>query len=164
MNDAGPTRDDKFIGNWMWLFPVAYLLHIVEEYWADFNGWVEKLWQVESSDRYFLIWNGIALVAMAVSVSRVLKTKSWRWLILGFGWSVLGNGLLHLYATIRTQTYTPGVLTSIICWLPLAAFTICRACAVKMNARARIAGVVFGIVANIVILLCVFTVPRLFSR
>jgi hypothetical protein len=164
MSDASPTRVERFTGNWMWLFPVAYLVHIAEEHWSGFNDWIAKLWQVESSDAYFLIWNFLALLGMAVSVSRVLKTKSWRWLILGFGWSVLGNGLLHLYASISTQTYTPGVLTSIVCWFPLAAFTIWRARAAKVNARARIAGVIFGIVANIVILLCVFIVPRLFPK
>jgi hypothetical protein len=164
MSDASPTREERFTGNWMWLFPVAYLFHILEEHWADFNGWVAELWQVESSDAYFLIWNFMALLGMTVSVCLVLKTKSWRWLILGFGWSVLGNGLLHLWASIRNPTYTPGVLTSLVCWLPLGVYTIWRARATKMNARARVAGVIFGIVANIVILLFVFIVPRLFSK
>lgn len=163
MNDASPTRDERFIGNWMWLFPVAYLGHIAEEYLADFNDWIAKFCHVESSDFYFLSWNFAALLGMVFGVLFVLKKKSYRWLIVGFGFAVLGNGLLHLYASIRSQTYTPGVATSLLFWFPLAVITIWRAWAVKMNKRCFIAGVIFGIVANIFILLFVFGFPRLFS-
>ena len=164
MNDASQRRDERFIGNWMWAFPVAYAFHIVEEYRTRFNLWVESLWQVRSSDTYFLTWNILAALVMAAGVWWVLKKRSFRWLIVGFGISVLGNGLMHLGASIGTQSYTPGLATGIALWFPLAAITIWRARVVKMNRRTFLAGIGFGIVANIVILLCVFTVPRLFSR
>jgi hypothetical protein len=78
MNDASHASNERFVGNWMWLFPAAYLGHIVEEDWAGFNDWIARVCQVESSDSYFLYWNFLALLGMAVGVCLVLRTRSYR--------------------------------------------------------------------------------------
>lgn len=163
INAANPRRDERFIGNWMWLFPVAYLGHIAEEHWADFNAWIARFWQVESSDTYFLLWNFAAVLGMVVGVLLVLKTKSCRWLIVGFGVAVLINGLLHLITSITTWTYSPGLITSLFFWFPLATITWRRARAVKMNSCCLWAGVLLGVITNIVILIFVFCFPKIFA-
>lgn len=164
MDDSSQRRDERLIGNWMWVFPIAYLFHIVEEHFAGFNEWVEGRWQIKSTDLYFLAWNLIAAFGMAYGVRLAMKRRSFRWLILGFGLSVLGNGAMHIAASIMTKTYTPGLATSIALWLPLAVFSIWWAWAVKLNKRSTILAIGFGIVANIFILLFVFSIPRLFTR
>ena len=39
-------------------------------------------------------------------------------------YTTLANGLLHIIASIATRRYNPGLLTSIVLFLPLSAYTI----------------------------------------
>jgi hypothetical protein len=42
------------IGLWIWLFPLAYGLHIAEEYWLHFPKWVSQLSRSFVSNPQFL--------------------------------------------------------------------------------------------------------------
>lgn len=156
MREASPYRKESFVGNWAWAFPATYLAHIAEEHWNDFNGWVAGVWGVENSDAHFLIWNGAALLLMLVGVALMLKTKSFRWLIISFGVVVLINGLLHLIGSIVTWSYSPGLITSLLFWFPLGATTLFRAWRQVKNRRVFHAGVIVGIMMHVCIIIIVF--------
>ncbi len=158
--DVNPARTNGFVGSWAWLFPASYLLHIAEEYWGDFPAWIARFWGVESSIANFLSWNGGALVMMCVGVALVLLTKSYRWLLVSFGTVVLINGVVHTLASVVTWSYSPGLVTGLLLYVPLGLFTLRRA-RESVNARTMRAGVIVGVVMHAVVVLLAFGFARL---
>ena len=145
-------RADRFVGSWAWLFPLSYLAHIAEEYWGGFPSWIARFWGVESSDANFLAWNGGALVMMCVGVALVLWTKSYRWLLVSFGTVVLINAVAHALASVVTWSYSPGLVSGLLLYVPLGLFTLRRA-KESVNARTLRAGVIVGVVMHAVVVL-----------
>jgi hypothetical protein len=152
--------DTDFIGSWAWLFPVSYLVHITEEYLGDFPRWISRIWGVETSSANFLSWNGAALVLMTVSVLVVLKTRSFRWLLVAFGTSVLVNALAHLLGTIGTGSYSPGLVSGLVLFLPLGAITLRRAW-IGVNRRTFRVGVMVGLLMHAAVVLLAFGFARI---
>src|SRR5215213_5926485 len=128
--EVDPTRINAFAGSWAWLFPLSYLIHIAEEYWGGFPAWIARFWGVESSLSNFLSWNVGALIMMTLGVAVALKTKSYRWLLVSFGTVVLINGLVHAGASVLTRSYSPGVISGLLLFIPLGAITLLRARAI----------------------------------
>jgi hypothetical protein len=159
---ASSTRTDNFTGNWAWLFPASYLVHIAEEYWGGFPAWIARFWGVESSLSNFLSWNVSALVMMTVGVVLVLKTKSYRWLLVSFGTVVLINGLAHAVASLLTWSYSPGLISGLLLFAPLGAFTL-RHARGKMNHRTFRAGLIVGVLMHVVVVLLAFGLARIAS-
>src|SRR5687768_8855379 len=69
------------IGLWVWLFPLAYGLHIAEEYWLHFPDWVSHLSGSLVSDTRFLVLNGVSWLLMVASVVAIRARTSLAWLI-----------------------------------------------------------------------------------
>lgn len=153
--EASLTRTDSFIGNWAWLFPLSYLVHILEEYWGGFPAWIARFWGVESSSGNFLSWNGGALVMMMVGIVLVLKTKSYRWLLVSFGTVVLINGMVHTVASVVTKSYSPGLISGLLLFIPLGAITLIRAHR-QVNRRTFRAGLIVGVLMHMFVVLLAF--------
>ena len=158
--EASPTRTRNFTGNWAWLFPISYLIHIAEEYWGGFPAWIARFWGVESSSSNFLSWNGGAWVMMTVGVWLTLKTKSYRWLLVSFGTVLLVNGLVHALASVVTWSYSPGVVSGLLLFIPLGTITLRRA-RESVNRRTFRAGVIVGVLMHGVVVLLAFGFARL---
>ena len=158
--EVNTARTNAFAGSWAWLFPASYLAHIAEEYWGGFPAWIERFWGVVSSDANFLSWNGGAWVMMCVGVALVLVTKSYRWLLVSFGTVVLINGVVHALASVVTWSYSPGLVSGLLLYVPLGLFTQRRARG-SVNARTLRAGVVVGVVMHAVVVLLAFGFARL---
>ncbi|MDT4896162.1 MAG: hypothetical protein QOH25_1239 [Acidobacteriota bacterium] len=154
-NEASPARADNFIGSWAWLFPVSYLVHIAEEYWGGFPAWIARFWGVESSSSNFLSWNGVAWVMMTVGVLVMLKTKSYRWLLVSLGTVVLINGLVHAVASVLTLSYSPGLVSGLLLFVPLGSFTLRRA-RQNVNRRTLRLGLILGFLLHMVVVLLAF--------
>jgi hypothetical protein len=158
--EAIPTRTDSFTGNWAWLFPASYLVHIAEEYWGGFPAWIARFWGVESSISNFLSWNVGAWVMMTVGVVLVLKTKSYRWLLVSFGTVILINALAHVGASILTRSYSPGLISGLLLYIPLGTITLLRA-RQRVNRRTLRAGLIVGFVMHMFVVLLAFGFARI---
>ena len=158
--EASPTSTDSFTGNWAWLFPITYLIHIAEEYWGGFPKWIARFWGVESSLNNFLSWNGGAWVVMTLCVAVVLKTKSYRWLLVSFATVVLINGLVHAGASAVTASYSPGLISGLLLFVPLGLVTLRRA-RMQVNARTFRAGVILGVLMHGIVVLLAFGFARI---
>jgi hypothetical protein len=158
--EAGPTSADSFTGKWAWLFPISYLIHIAEEYWGGFPAWIARFWGVESSLNNFLSWNGGAWVVMTLGVAVALKTKSYRWLLVSFATVFLVNGVVHALASVVTVSYSPGLISGLLLFVPLGLITLRRARR-EMNARTFRAGVILGVVMHGVVVLLAFGFARI---
>ena len=121
MNQLSPAASSP-IGRWVWLFPLAYGLHIAEEYWLHFPDWVSQLSQSVVSNTQFLVLNGVFWFLMVVSVVAIRARTSLAWLIATLATILVINAALHLLGSLVTRTFSPGSITAAFLYLPLALY------------------------------------------
>lgn len=111
---------------WPWLFPTTYLLHIAEEYWGGegYSAYLLRLRDVQLSPTRFLLVQafGVALMIVGIILARRLQFPSLLSVILGA--VVLVNGLTHTVLSIAYTDYIPGLITSVLLWIPLGTATL----------------------------------------
>jgi len=109
-----------------WSLAGAALLHICEEfaYPGGFKAW----WCVyrpetagSVSNRFFVIINAVLLVfgvvvALAVQVPRGNGVAAW----LTLAALLFSNAIFHIMGAIETRRYSPGMISGIILYVPIA--------------------------------------------
>ena len=113
---------------WIWLFPLTYLIHITEEYYGGegFYRWIDRLTGAHFTARDFIVLNAIAWCVMVAALGLVAASSRFRFLLVAFGCVVLLNAFLHLTFSILTRSYSPGVVSGLLFWVPLGAYTVRR--------------------------------------
>jgi Protein of unknown function with HXXEE motif len=126
--NAREETSNVWITLWLWLFPVTYVIHIAEEYWGGegYPAYLLRLRGVHLSPTRFLIDQslGLALVIAGVILARHFKWP--RFLLTVLGALVLSNGITHTLTAFFHPGYGPGLVSSMIIWIPLGAFTLFR--------------------------------------
>lgn len=111
---------------WSCLFPATYLLHIAEEYWGGegYSAYLLRLRSVQLSPTEFLVVQsiGLALMVMGIILARRLKFPNLLNVILGA--VVLVNALTHTILSLTHTEYVPGLITSMLLWIPLGVGTL----------------------------------------
>jgi hypothetical protein len=145
------NRAAGLAGEWVWLFPATYLAHIAEEYWGGegFPRWISRVAGATLTTPEFLTLNAVAWVLMAGAMVGVVRGL-WRWPLVAFGLVVLLNALLHAGGSVVTRSYSPGLVTGLLFWLPLGAFTLWRAWA-DVPRRTFWTGVAVGLAMHAVV-------------
>ncbi|HWN83299.1 MAG TPA: HXXEE domain-containing protein [Candidatus Udaeobacter sp.] len=110
---------------WLYWLPLgAASLHIFEEFAfpGGFAAWYRRHRPgIERSitRRFLLIVNGLLLVlCYDVAALHDRPLGVFLWLLVAA--LLFANGLWHLRASLRTRSYSPGVVTGIVVYLPLA--------------------------------------------
>ena len=114
------------VGKWVWLFPTTYSLHIGEEYWGGegFPRWISMVAGAHLTENEFLVLNFIGMLSMIVGVLLLRHGFCWRWILSTLSAVVLLNGTEHVVGSIITRSYSPGLVTGLLCWVPLGAFAL----------------------------------------
>ncbi|HEV2764662.1 MAG TPA: HXXEE domain-containing protein [Pyrinomonadaceae bacterium] len=114
---------------WPLLFPLTFVVHVAEEVWCGegFPAWATRLSGVEMTYERFLALNAIAWGVMLAGCLLAVVFERLRWLALPFASAVLLNGFAHTAATVFTASYSPGLLSGLLLWVPLALYTLRRA-------------------------------------
>ncbi len=106
--------DKDFI---LWVLVVAYALHILEEYFMDWRDWAEKLaGRCVTWTEFYLI--NAAVVLTGISTAAV----GWKFpaYSLMFPALMLINSIfVHFLPALFRRRYNPGLLTSILFFIPL---------------------------------------------
>jgi hypothetical protein len=131
---------DSLFARAVWLAPVAYAVHFLEEY-LGFPQWVAAHFSTVFSQARFQR-NGIVfmatLVGLCLIVSR-LRSKTTVLLFLTYASGLfLHNGLFHLGATVFLQTYSPGLATSVLLHIPLSLLLVFSALRAGLIGRAQV--------------------------
>ena len=111
---------------WLWLFVITYVLHIAEEYWGG-EGYSAHLLRTKGefmSPSRFLIVQAIGVALMIVGLLIAKRLRFPNALAIIYGATVLGNALTHMVNSLRTFEYEPGLISSVVVWVPLGLFTI----------------------------------------
>jgi len=113
---------------WPLLFPLTYILHVAEEMWCGegFPAWASRLSGVQLTPQRFLTLNAVALVVMFGMNLVAAVSVELRWLMIPFAAAVLLNGLAHTAGTVFSASYSPGLVSGLLVWVPLGFYTLRR--------------------------------------
>jgi len=123
MNLIEPGLSQICFGDAVLAFPLAVLLHVLEE-WPRFPVWARRFGSPRYSDRAYVVTHVFA-VALAVVAAHVVRTFPLPWVVftffaLVFGPGVFCNALFHLGASVVTRTYCAGAVTGLVVYVPLS--------------------------------------------
>ena len=111
----------------VWLFVAAYVAHVVEEFVGGFPRWVATVAGRPLPDNTFIVINVVALIVMIVAARLATTKETLGWLGIGIATVAFANGLLHLLGSLATGTYSPGLITGVVLYLPLGQLALLRA-------------------------------------
>lgn len=107
----------------LFLVPLAYLIHILEES-PRFVPWAVKYIGAPETFGQFIIGNIIFMAYVIIATSlAVFYTNEWT-LVIGLSaaaW-ILANFFNHAYFTLRTGIYSPGVVTAGAIYVPVSLY------------------------------------------
>ena len=117
---------DSHLPLWLALFPLTYLVHIAEEYWGGngYSTYLLKQHGVDLSPARFLTLQSLGLTLMVVGILLAMILGFPKRMLAILGGVVLVNGLVHTGRSISGSLYEPGLITSLILWIPLGGVTL----------------------------------------
>ena len=135
----------------LWLFPLTYVGHLLEEWFASapIVHWTTR------ADRpldaaFFIIANGIGLSLMVSGVWLAHRMARFRWIVPALSVAVLLNTAGHLLGSVLIGGYSAGFITAVIFWIPLGMLTLVRVWD-QASRRTLVAGMAAGVVIELVV-------------
>jgi hypothetical protein len=121
MRDTPPIA-----GAWVWLFPATMIIHVAEEALTGetFPRWISRVTGVDLAFGEFLALNAIAFSVIVTGTVLALRLQRGGWALAALGTAVVANALLHLGGTALTRSWSPGVASATLLWLPLGAYAL----------------------------------------
>lgn len=111
----------------VWLFPVSFALHIVEEWVGGFPEWIALFLGSDLPRAAFLVINAVAWIAMALAARATIAREEHGWMGIAIATILLVNAIAHIAGSLVTRSYSPGLFTSIVLYLPLGQLALTRA-------------------------------------
>lgn len=104
----------------LWLVVAAIAVHFIEEYAMNFPGWALRFFSMPiTSEDFHLVNASVSLYAIACAV------VGWR--LPAFSLTIAGliglNGLFHAGASLVVGGYSPGAVTGLVLFVPVAIAT-----------------------------------------
>ena len=118
-----------FPPRWIWLFPLVYGLHLLDE---RFVGPGVAVW---STQAFGITFTNEAWLAVNVPTFAVLAVATWfvsrgywpSWVTAALATHVAAHAILHTGASAWAVSWSPGLATSLLACVPLAVATFSRA-------------------------------------
>lgn len=123
----------------LWLFPAAYLVHIVEETWG-----VGVPHGINLSLAQFFVLSGAAWALMLAGVLLARRFGFSQFLQVCLATVFLLNGFSHIVNSARFAMYDAGVISGTLIFIPLGALTL-FALRNAMARRRYFVGIVLGL-------------------
>lgn len=143
--------DPLLIPPWLWLalFPLSLLIHFVEEYWGGegYPAYLLRLRGVSISNARFVVLQSVGMVLLIAAgiISTLFRFPELMITILGA--LILANGLSHSITAWRHGGYGPGLLTSVLLWMPFGALTLVLMFG-RLSTTRFLIGAVIGLAIN----------------
>ena len=102
----------------LWICTVAYGLHILEEHELNWRDWARSVLGLPVEWNTFYLVNALVLVFGICCAS-----VGWRrpeFALLFPGVMVVNATLFHVLAVLRTRVFSPGVVTAVVLFYPIA--------------------------------------------
>lgn len=114
-------------GGLLWLFVPAYGVHLAEEWLGGFPAWVATVVGRPMSGTAFVTINTVAMVVVIIAIRAAVSAERYGWIAVAIATVFLINTVSHLAGSVVTGTYSPGLFSAVILYLPLASVTLTRA-------------------------------------
>jgi hypothetical protein len=111
----------------VWLFVAAYAAHVIEEWVGGFPEWLTLVAGAPLPRGAFAIVNAVAMVGMITAARAATRHESLGWMAIAIAALLFANGVLHILGSIATGSYSPGLFTGVILYLPLGQLALMRA-------------------------------------
>jgi hypothetical protein len=146
-------------GGLLWLFVPAFLIHVAEEWFADFPGWLQQIAGRPVPMPAFLLINGVAMLSLIVAIRAATRNEVFGWMAVAIATIVLVNTGSHAAGTAFTQSYSPGLISAVVLYVPLGSLTMIRA--LDQAPRAQLArGIQIGLVIHALVFMVAFASTR----
>lgn len=145
-------RPLEFIDLCSWLFPLTYLIHIAEEYWGGegYPAYILRVRGVHLSTTRFLVAQTIGAILMALAVVLARRFNFSQMMLIIIASIVLVNALTHTATSLSSGGYGPGLVSSVLIWMPLGIYSLIH----FMNGVSRKRywiGIVIGVAVNVLV-------------
>ena len=144
----------------LWLFFPAYLIHVAEEWFAGFPRWVAIVAGRPVPDAAFLIINAIAIVLLIVGIRSATQAEESGWIAVAIAAIALINTVFHAGGSVLTGTYSPGLISAVVLYVPLGSLAMVRALNQAPHATSA-RGVAVGVMIHAVVFVVAFATTRL---
>jgi hypothetical protein len=111
----------------VWLLPLSYAIHILEEWFGGFPEWIVIVIGSPLPRSAFVVINAVSFAAMILATRATTRRESNGWMGIAIATILLVNGIAHILGSLVTSTYSPGLLTGTILYVPLAQLALLRA-------------------------------------
>jgi hypothetical protein len=111
----------------LWLLPLAYALHILEEWFAGFPEWVALVVGSPLPRTVFVIINAIAMTAMIAAIRAATAREDYGWMGIAAASILFVNAFAHVLGSVATKSYSPGLISGVVLYLPVAGLVLLRA-------------------------------------
>jgi|SRR5919205_4027222 hypothetical protein len=129
---------DPKLSHWLWLFPLVYLLHILEEIKGIGHG-------INLSLDVFLILSTAAWLLMTCGIVLAQRFGFPQFMGVCLGSTVFLNGLSHIFNSLINRGYDAGLISGSVIFVPLGLATLIHL-RNSMRRQRYIVGVVLGMV------------------
>ena len=144
----------------LWLFVPAYLVHIGEEWVGGFPQWLGVVVGRPLPAAAFLIVNGVALVLLITGILAAIREDRHGWIVVTVATIVLINTLVHAAGAALTGSYSPGLISAVVLYVPLGSLAMIRA--IDQASRAQLTrGIVTGVLIHAIVFILAFTFARI---
>jgi len=140
------AKFEGFARNWLWLFPFAYLLHIIEEFRS-----VGPSHGINISPDLFLILSSITWLLMICGIVLAQRFGFPQFMGVCLGTTVFLNGITHIINSFIYGRYDAGVVTGSVIFIPLGLATL-LSLRNSMRTQRYILGVLVGLVIQAIAL------------
>lgn len=124
MNDE--KRYEKGILLWSWLLPLAYLVHILEEYAGGegYSAYMARVRGVSITNARFLFLQAIGWGLMLLGIYLSRRLRFLEWMLACLGMVEAANGVSHTITAFAAGAYNPGLVTGLLIFIPLGAIIV----------------------------------------
>jgi hypothetical protein len=145
----------------LWLLPPAFAAHVAEELIAGegFRRWISRIGGGTLSLRSFLTINAIGFLVFIAGVVLATRREAAGWVAVSLATLVSVNAVLHALGTAVTGTYSPGLITGLVLYVPIGSLILLRA-ASQADQRTRTIGVAAGLAGQALVFATALALAR----
>lgn len=143
----------------LWPFVPAFAIHVAEEWYAGFTAWVVQIAARPIPNPVFVAINAIAMVLLVIGVRAASRRESNGWIAVTIATIALINTVSHAVGSLLTQSYSPGLISAVVLYVPLGSLTIIRAVD-QAPARTLRQGVFIGVILHAIVFAVAFASTR----
>ena len=132
---------------WLWIFPLAYLLHVIEEFRS-----VGPSHGINVSLRTFLILSTVAWLLMTCGIVLAHRFGFRHFMGVCLGATVFLNGLSHIINSLVYGRYDAGLISGSVIFIPLGLATLISL-RNSMRRQRYIVGLLLGVVIQAIALI-----------